>query len=157
MANVERLKLMVTMLREVEAGTWKPAAVEFLEEKDGYTTIPAEESQKIRSFFDLSTWLSTDGDARTCGYSACAIGHACLDQRFIDQGLTLVRMGYPQLLEQDEHGHYYSSSWAAVTAFFDFEEEGQAAFFFDPDHYPKGDIRPGQVADRIEQWLKEQA
>jgi len=81
--NPERVELMITMLKEVEAGTWKPAAIAAVDD------VKAEDLPNTKAWFDMSTWLSTDGDPATCGFNACAIGHACLDQRFIDQGLEM--------------------------------------------------------------------
>lgn len=59
--NKPELQKMIDMLEEVQAGTWTP------------DTGPHKAAS-----FDLDVW----GCATDCGFSACAIGHAALDDRF---------------------------------------------------------------------------
>lgn len=139
--NRERMQLMHDMLREVEAGTWRPAPPEGT---NVAATVPR---------FNLSIWSGVlPGN---CGFSACAVGHACLDPRFNAQGLALSGRehwlsGVPVFKG--------SQSWWAVEDFFDIQPT-LAHELFDPlfyDDVEDGAITPGQVADRIATLLREE-
>lgn len=96
--NRKRLQLMVTMLTEVITKQWKP-------DRDAIAIFAHERAVPE---FNLNWWGITDKYA-DCGYSACACGHAGLDPRFIEQGLTM-----------SDNTMYYKTfqDWAAVREFF---------------------------------------
>jgi|SRR5579872_697648 len=73
--NIKRLELMVTMLTEVVLDKWTP---------DQKAMVVFTGNSSNKPSFNLSYWGQDD-----CGYSACACGHAGLDPRFIEQGLTM--------------------------------------------------------------------
>jgi hypothetical protein len=69
---------------------------------------PDREAISVTPEFNLSWWGIEDKYA-DCGYSACACGHAGLDPRFIEQGLTM-----------RDNTMYYKTfqDWTAVREFF---------------------------------------
>lgn len=148
MANKARLELMVKMLREVDAGTWRAAELDvFAEQEDTEDSISASELPGMKNYLDMNTWIATDGSVRHCGYNACAVGHACLDQRFIEQGLKFdATWSVPQFEQK--------ANFMAVMAFFDITEE-VAYSFFDPQEPPTGFINAASVANAIEAWINE--
>lgn len=84
--NIERLEMMRVMMERVVAGSWKPEidAAQISVEK--YSKIAPD---VIVSMCDLSTWASSinyqpnaNGRNMVCGFSACAVGHACFDEEF---------------------------------------------------------------------------
>lgn len=90
-----------------------------------------------RSKFDISEWH--------CGTSACAVGSACFDPWFNEQGLYLNEYGSPSF-----DGW---SSWDAVEAFFGLEPSDALNLFYG-GNYPKGDdTTPAEVAARIEAFI----
>ncbi|TCG09320.1 hypothetical protein BZM27_05830 [Paraburkholderia steynii] len=116
--NRERLQQMVTMLRN----------------------LPED---AIR--FDLARWHD---DENSCGTTACAVGHACFNKVFTDQGLKLV---------DDVPNFNGYESWDAVEEFFELSGPVSSDLFYSP-HYPNGDrTTPGEVADRIEALLASQS
>lgn len=88
--------------------------------------------------FDLTDW--------NCGTSACAVGWACLDPVFIQQGLVFDSLRItPEFMGND--------GWYAVKAFFGIEFD-QGRHLFDIGRYAKGEhATPDDVADRIELFL----
>jgi hypothetical protein len=94
--------------------------------------------EEKRENFDLTDW--------NCGTSACAVGWACLDPVFIEQGLTFDRLRIaPEFMGSD--------GWHAVKAFFDIGF-GQARDLFDIGNYGKGaSTGPDEVAARIEAFI----
>lgn len=132
--NRERLEMIRVMLERVVAGSWVPGTNAMIEA------------------VNLDTWREEqDG----CGYTACAVGHACFDQAFNQLGLHWAGRGVPAF--GDHIG------WAAVDAFFDI---GRAVSYslFAPDDYSKkvrekyshlpSEVREAKmVADRIQKLL----
>lgn len=107
--NIERLALMVQMLAEVVKGEWVAsgsAVCKITQRKD-----------PIRKF-DLSTWVSRV----SCGFSACAVGHACLDSRFNKLGLSYN-------FERAVPKYNNNTNWKAVEKFFDIKEETAELLF----------------------------
>lgn len=108
--NNKRLELMVTMLTEVIARQWQPdkSAMRTFT-KNRFIHTPA---------FNLSYWGVENN--RDCGYSACACGHAGLDPRFIEQGLTM-----------KDNTMYYKNfeDWRAVREFFGINERVSELLF----------------------------
>jgi hypothetical protein len=82
-----------------------------------------------------------------CGTSACAVGHACMDPFFQDQGLQMSVNGAPRFGGE--------SSWAAVRLFFDLDAMS-AEYLFSYEAYENGGSATAEeVSDRIESFLKE--
>lgn len=141
----ERLELMVTLLKEVEAGTWEPSGTTL-----GHQSLPLPPRPGHR--FDMIDWV--DDVRPDCGFAACAVGHACLDERFNQQGLFLYFNGPGQshhpYYQHQGHAHL---SWAAVGRFFDLTPT-QEDYLFDGDKYAYDKKRdPAAVRQRIEQAL----
>lgn len=160
--NRERLHIMATILDEAHVGTWRA------------TQIPGYGSDVSSSFlegwqeifenpvgFHLGTWGGEDySDAYTdyhhCGFTACAVGHAILDERL------------PQLITRDYDFDLVpmygdETQWAAVASFFGITEE-QANHLFSEQAYPPYNadedeehraVSPNEVAIRIHQLLAE--
>ncbi|WP_417244238.1 hypothetical protein [Celeribacter sp.] len=136
--NIERLEIMATILDEVEANTWQrtvpyPEALE-------KTVVPTD--APVRFNMDCWGFPSVASNDTPCGYSACAIGHAILDERLPE----LVTAGHtPALMPQ--YGNI--RCWDAVEAYFDLTED-QADRIFNQDSYINPDgVRAIQVATRI--------
>ena len=91
--------------------------------------------------FDLGDWY--------CGTTACAVGHACLDPVFREQGLTL---------RQDFDGvcpvFGVHDGWDAVEMFFELSTAEAENLFYRPTYPEYGaNTTPAHVADRIEELL----
>lgn len=133
--NLERMQLMVTLLDEVIAGTWTPT------EREGPVV------------FNLDTWGMPLPN--TCGYYACAIGHAILDSRFQILGLKYLR-GQPTLLrpnssDEDADPDVLATGFVAVAHLFDICA-GTAEILFSPYWYGNEigvKKTPENVRDRI--------
>ncbi|MCY1464232.1 hypothetical protein D9M71_822310 [compost metagenome] len=94
--------------------------------------------------FDLDLWY----DEGTCGTTACAVGWACLDPWFNDQGLMLNR---DTIFEDPQFGEL--RQWEAVCAFFGISQ-GQAEHLFFYLSYAANERRnPLAVVARIEGML----
>lgn len=142
--NIERLKLMVKMLNEVESGTWKLPKKSVI---DGIESMPSYREEEHKNQFDLSFW-SFGTKALECGFTACAVGHACFDKRFNKLGLEFDFSDTPTF-----NG---SSSWGAVEKFFEIRET-TAVILFSGGEYPehlKGNALVVQVRRRIEKLLE---
>jgi hypothetical protein len=84
-----------------------------------------------------------------CGTSACAVGHACLDPAFQEQGLELDRLNSAPVFDGKE-------GWEAVERFFGLTHT-QATYLFYFEAYDSGSAATAdEVADRIESFLAEQ-
>lgn len=142
--NVKRLQLLVTMLNEVLAGSWKPAKIKL----DLSDKIFEPKDQQ----FDLHRWFEPTPKV-DCGFTACAMGHAGLDSRFRKMGLKLNRdtSGFDMFYNDLE-------GFDAVNAFFNFDDDDQIAFIlFLASSYPqhlKGDALIIQVIRRIEKLIE---
>lgn len=155
--NVKRLQMMVNMLREVAARQWKAtASPELFFSSDLFPErlldVPVGSHK-----FDLTRWFESKGNPldMTCGYSACAVGHACVDKRFTDMGLKLVgrRPAYRDPEGDPNDDDSLHSNWTAVEKFFDLTNY-QAEFLFHNDSYQTGNkTGPTLVANRIEQLI----
>jgi hypothetical protein len=141
--NRERLELMVTLLAEVEAGTWEPSGT-------GLDPLPPGMQPTHR--FVMVDWF--DNTLPDCGFAACAVGHACLDARFNELGLFMQWDGPGQSPAPAYiHNGRQHRSWAAVGRFFDLTPV-QEDYLFDGDKYPYDKKRdPAAVRQRIEQAL----
>jgi hypothetical protein len=94
--------------------------------------------EEKRENFNLTDW--------NCGTTACAVGWACLDPVFIEQGLTFDSLRIaPEFMGND--------GWYAVKTFFDITFD-QSRKLFDIGYYEKGaGTGPDEVADRIEAFI----
>lgn len=144
--NVERLLLAEKLLREVHLGTWKVTSKSALEANEPFKDFTG------KSWFRLESWV--DEATNDCGFSACAVGHMCLDQRFNDQGLVMDLdwglEGAPEYVLRgcDENPH----SWDAVQMFFDISED-QAKHLFNRHCYVNAPSAK-RVADRIHNLVR---
>lgn len=138
----QRLELAITVLNEVTAGAWTPAIARYVE------NVPIQ--------FNLQTWFGFAADPHGrvshCGYAACAVGHMCLDSRFIEQGLQMDSALCPiwVLTEPTKEDRWPDNptAWDAVTSFFEISV-GQACRLFDPNQYEHPRPTPEQVVERI--------
>jgi hypothetical protein len=95
--------------------------------------------------FDISQWARRE----QCGYSACAIGSACLYPPFNEMGL--IQDGGTIMLGP-KFGHH--ESWGAVREFFELTDR-DARFLFEQDEYHDVDGLPDEidVATRIREFV----
>ena len=93
--------------------------------------------------------LTKEGVANhECGTVACAVGHACLDPWFNEQGLTANAGGQPM--------YGKDNSWDAVAAFFEIERE-LAILLFDYANYDEeAETTAAEVAYRIRAFTEEE-
>lgn len=146
--NKENLQLMSTMLGEVIDGTWKGTPVGHKLELGPLKLFP----ENVKHF-NLENWveMETNEQGKNCGYSACAVGHACFDPRFQALGLSMTATedgaGKPQYLG--------CSHWPAVSALFGVNVDQARVLFLERsyDGYTKHGVKPGQVKSRIDELL----
>lgn len=147
--NKERLELMSTMLGEVIAGTWKLTACG--------ATYHGSEITEVTGF-NLWWWMAneTTHDGDVCGFSACAVGHAMLDERFAEQGLK-INSSSPIFIDQAGEVHH---NWKGVELFFELGETA-AEYLFMNTHYvnsetgePYDKVSPEQVKWRVDKLLE---
>lgn len=115
---IDRLKLMQTLLIEVEAGTWAPS--------DGVQHVLGAAEKVVDELhppgFDLDEWLTPHLATRRdlqeggCGTAACAVGHAMLDARFNKLGLSMSESTSPWYSAQ---GEACGEGFQAVSLLFD--------------------------------------
>lgn len=137
--NVERLELMATMLREVQAGTWTS------DDTSGQYPGP-------RGAFNIGTWVKRTDDNNQCGFAACAVGHACLDARFNAQGLKLSSHRHAKFPEFNGFG-----DWHAVNRFFGLNDQESEHLFGGWSYRRNGtqfNPGPASVAQRVEAFIK---
>lgn len=150
--NIERLQLMSDMLSEVIAGTWQPTSDNLPKLRDH---IP------VRNIaFELRSWFGVTPDY--CGYSACAIGHACMDDRFNHQGLVFGLIGPEYITDEG-----YKTSWQSVEAFFDISNDMARGLFNSSSYFDlatshliqwqrdgsQPPVSPAQVKARVDQLI----
>lgn len=120
--NKSNLELMVKMLGEVHAGTWKMTSKPSLI-KDRKLQVKTKE-------FDLSNWISLEVDTnRSCGFTACAIGHAMVDARFDKLGFGSVN--HRDTLRNFKPYFNGFDNWDAVEAFFEIDNRTAEYLFLD--------------------------
>lgn len=140
--NRENLQMMADMLGEVVAGTWKGVPVDHKWKLGPVKLFP----ERVNSF-DIDRWA----DVTDCGYSACAVGHACFDKRFIGQGLHMLdstpflKLPTGQVLE----------AWDGVTELFGINYETARRLFHETHYvgYIKYGVIPYRVKARVEELL----
>lgn len=144
--NIQRLEMMKQMLGRVVAGSWKP--VQTLPSKD---KIPTPFPAITVKNFDLSSWVERHAPVnKTCGFTACAVGHACFDEEFRKLGLTFD--GNRPVFEGREN-------WTAVHRFFEITDTTASKLFSDGSysnaklaavkHLPKTTREAQMVLNRI--------
>lgn len=145
--NNENMQLMSTMLGEVVAGDWKGTPVDH-----NLIIGPVKLFPVNVVGFDIETWAEevTNSNGKTCGYSACAVGHACFDPRFQALGLAMDRNTIPMLIDGD-----INYRWDAVCRLFDINIDTAKSLFLDKNYenYIKFHIKPGQVKSRVDELL----
>lgn len=145
--NIERLKLASAMLREVADKTWKVTT-----DRDN----PHSDDVDLKGVaqFDLSHWIDESAGGH-CGFSACAVGHMCLDKRFNDLDLVMDfdwgTEGSPALLLDEVEEGDCPHGWNAVMNFFGISSETAHELFNNGDY--KGTPGPLDVAKRIDQLI----
>lgn len=138
--NKQNLELMVTMLTEVAAGSWKVTAPMHMD-----PTVTG-----VTCTFNMWSWVS--GFGMGCGFSACAVGHATLDQRFTELGWKLDNIIPVWVNPKTGTEH---RNWVGVEEFFQLGDLTTEYLFMnsnyiDPDN--NGDalvVTPDMVIDRI--------
>lgn len=103
--HIQRLEMMKQMMGRVVAGSWQPISILPAGEK-----FHAPIKVKVTSL-DLGSWSDhkTGESGGACGFSACAVGHACFDEEFR-------KLGWRFSGTQPYFGT--DSSWCAVEKFF---------------------------------------
>lgn len=117
--NNERLEMMRVMLERVVHGSWdmNPDQTQLRKDMDICWDVNV-------SSFDLKHWRAQT----SCGYAACAIGHACFDPEFNKLGFKWTH-GQPKFK--------FCVSWEAVELFFEFEQYKTARILFQQCAYHK--------------------
>lgn len=158
--NYERLQIMATILDEAAVGTWKPTQIPMAPDasyaKTWWEDILAEPVK-----FHMCTWGNetpegADHGEYRCGYTACAIGHAILDNRL--PGLT--SFNDDSELVPEYRGE---CQWDAVMSFFGITQEQANHLFSEEAYYPEDfevddpdfTARPNEVAVRIRELMSE--
>ena len=97
--------------------------------------------------FNISEWSKRDYERGTV---RCAIGHAALNENFIQQGFSLIHANY------EFYPHYNGlSGWGAVISFFDIDISN-AKFLFDSGGYNESTPTTlSQVIERLTTFIKD--
>jgi hypothetical protein len=105
--------------------------------------------------FDLDTWGEVVRDKETgelkCGTTACAVGHACFNPDFRDEGLGISAFYLKDGGIVPTFNGYYGPY--AVSIFFDIDAI-QTNHLFYADSYKYGRRGPRSVANRIESFVR---
>lgn len=122
--NKERVEMMRVMLERVVHGSWRPTN-DVVGLYTDMRTIKFESDEFKVGSCDLESWR--DRSTQGCGFSACAVGHACFDAEFIKLGLKWG--GMQPVYGGREH-------FEAVDAFFEFEQYKTSRILFLSSAYP---------------------
>lgn len=148
--NIFRLQMMLDLLNEMQVAIPQFEITAIAE--DYWNDEPVEVTRVI-SKFSLNDWTdalesSDPSEQKSCGYSACAVGHAMFDPRFNALGLV-----------QHEGSPMYEGQldWTAVQQFFGISYD-TASLLFSPGSYFTGDddnadATPADVAERVQVLL----
>lgn len=134
--NIERLQTLATFLRTVPAEHFDLEGWRSAGDSDPYKT-PRPVSNK-----NLLT--------HACGTTGCAVGWACALPVFIKQGLRW--KGWPYYKGSDG---LISQHWEAVTGFFEISQDTAKHLFSDFHYLSDHQTTPSEVADRIEESIRE--
>lgn len=144
--NTKALNDIKTLLQEVGAGTWrpslgKPGVKEWLDNNG--------ESRGLH----MAHWGEQQVDCmgEACGFTACAIGHAALDDRFpwIHSNPHADQFGME--LEFTQSGDPYAI-WESLSDHLDVEKE-VAFYMFSDERYLAAQPTAEMVIERIDQVL----
>lgn len=158
--NKERLEMMRVMLERVVAGSWRPTndvqtlKCEFL----GVESLVTAIDDKIAVHgLELSTWTSRKNHgyaSNGCGFTACAVGHACFDDQFRELGLKW---------DNNKPKYEGYTNWSAVSKFFGISSETADLLFHDGsyqhnvvvryEHLDKNVRQAKMVADRVAELM----
>jgi len=126
--NIERMQLMVTLLKEVQA------------------------NPPVDTKFNLKVWRVIED----CGTSCCAVGHAIVDSRFNALGLVSENTGTHSFIPLIIHPVTRLPTGEIVQDFFGLTDD-QFCHFFMTEGYPnKSRTTIQEVIDRIQQSLDHQ-
>lgn len=174
--NRERLELAATLLDEVEAKTWEqPKLLLFFDQFEEREVASQLAPDSPKPKFNIRYWGSftygkgADGlvvpGTNPCGFSACAVGHMCIDPRFQALGLWADPFWSPLYVmtpeEAREEGYEEDerielNDFEAVRRFFGITYE-DARWLFTEGAYPYivgQDVKASDVAARIRQLLQ---
>ena len=144
--NIQRLEMMKQMMGRVVAGSWFP--VESLPDNDRFRA----EVKKLKIIsVNLYSWSNhkIGNQNSLCGFTACAVGHACFDEEFR-------KLGWKWSGSQPNFNN--KLGWVAVEKFFEIDSY-TAELLFKAQHYNNrakynhinSKVREAQmVLDRIE-------
>lgn len=144
--NTRRLLILADFLESIpenytfHLSTWGTDDEDRFDEEDDTAHRMAEiltPSHKVTK--DDAEFLFVD-----CGYSACAVGHACLSHKLRAEGLSYF------IDDEHEMAPLFGElkRWDAVREFFDLEEEEAYEFFID-ERYVTGNVTAKNVATKI--------
>ena len=147
--NIQRLEMMKQMMGRVVAGSWEPVLTLPRNER-----FISEVTKITVTSVDLKSWSDhkTGRPNNTCGFSACAVGHACFDEEFR-------KLGWEWDGAQPKFGS--ETGIEASATFFDITKH-QAKRLFMPESYMGADkhrelpanVREAKmVADRIQKLI----
>lgn len=97
-----------------------------------------------------------------CGFTACAVGHACLSHKLRSEGLTyLLDPDRPHDISAISMEPYFEGyyGWEAVRKFFEISDDTADYFFSDGEYVSpiEGNITAKDVAARIRETVAEEA
>lgn len=92
--------------------------------------------------FNLATWK----ERNECGTTACAIGWACLDEQFNEEGLT-----YDEIYATPRYNNHLF--WRAVREFFGLTQEQACDLFMEGGYDVEKRYHRRAVMDRIKMYV----
>lgn len=122
---LQRLETLTQVLNEVSVGTWR--ATQAMGSALGHAAAFVLNEQALDSG---QGWIGKAPAGSGCSFALCAIGHACLDDRFEDLILTRKGPVYHPRSSTLEPAY----GWKAVQACFDLDE-ATARRLFHPESY----------------------
>lgn len=151
--NIERLEMMRVMMERVVAGSWTPQFDAPL-----HVEMSNVSPEFVVDTMDLDTWVErvkTNAKGNTCGFSACAVGHACFDEEFRKLGWSW--NGSSPVFDGDD-------SWTGVINFFEIRSQTAKLLFVNENYsytvrsryknLPRKVREAKMVADRISLLMK---
>lgn len=117
--NHERLEMMRVLMERVAAQSWQPL-------------IPAGIGG-----IDLASWK---GHSPHCGFTACAVGHACFDEHFNQLGLKWAG-SFPSFNGME--------AWESVEKFFEIDEALSVLLFLDNGYTEKDRERVAHLPQHL--------
>ncbi len=100
-------------------------------------------------------------DPNSCGTVCCAMGWACQDQYFIENGLTLGKIQMPKHLSAfydtflDKDVQQPTHGFRAIKDFFEFENiQTGESLFLDSSYETQDKTTPEQVIERVRDLIK---